>query len=203
MKQAITFDQVFNLWMDAEVHPLPGRNLLAMAKKKGFNSITEWRLATAVKLGLPKKKWILTTITNPNITAPKIIIGPFAGWSRFFSNQLSTSFGSALKITEFFEWCKKHDRISKLGKHLPLPTTVILLQKPNGKYICIEGGHRICAISYAKQIGKPLKFTKTKKLTAAIAKITNAELSQLKKLIQASQIKKLSTKKVLKSKTAK
>src|SRR6185503_14245750 len=135
--KSITFDQVFNIWMDAEANQVEGRNILPVAKEKGFGSIAEWRLATALKLGMDKKEWSLVTIENPDEVLPNIIIGPYRGWSKFFDNHLNTTFAQALEIPEFFEWCKTHDRVVPLSQNFPLPTAIILFRRADGRLICI------------------------------------------------------------------
>ena len=122
----ITFDEVFKMWLDAEATPVYGRNLLALARSKGFTSITGWRLDTAKRLGMDQKEWTLEVIENPNDVLPNIIVGPYKGWStqqgvEFFHNQLITTFAQALKIPIFLEWCSKHDRIIQISQNFPLP----------------------------------------------------------------------------------
>ncbi|MCC7356003.1 MAG: hypothetical protein IT410_00070 [Candidatus Doudnabacteria bacterium] len=183
MKQ-LTFDEVFKIWMDAEVMQVEGRDTLPVAKAKGFNSITEWRLATALRFGMDKKDWTLETIKNPGKELPKIIIGPYPGWSKFFDNQLTTTFAQAMEIPEFFKWCKTHDRVVPLSENFPLPTTIILFRKPNGDLLHIEGGHRICAVAYANILGKPIQFDDQRPVTAAIADVSEAEVVNLIELIK-------------------
>jgi hypothetical protein len=125
------------------------------------------------------KSWTLETINNPNEVLPKIIIGPYQGWSKFFNNQITTPFAQALDIPEFFEWCQTHDRIIPLSQRFPLPTTLILFRKTNGELIHIEGGHRICAAAYAQKIDKPITFEGQPPMTAAIAPIDDAEIPKL------------------------
>ena len=190
MKQILTFDEMFLFWLEAEINQIEGRNLLSVAKQKGFSSITEWRLSTALRLGLDKLSWRLVDIKNPSKTLPKIIIGPYQGWSIFFKNKLTTTFVELVKIPEARNWLKTHDRINPIRKNFPKASTIILLQKPNGDYIHIEGGHRICAVSYAQTLGKPIKFGKQKSIQAAVAKISNAELTKLKKFLKQGTNKK-------------
>lgn len=185
----ITFDEVFKFWFDAEVMQIEGRNILAVAQSKGFNSIVEWRLATALRLGMDVKEWTLETIENPNETLPKIIIGPYQGWSQFFKNRLSTTFMEAMEIPEFFEWCQTHDRVIPLTKNFPLPTTVILFRKTSGELIHIEGGHRICAIAYLNKIGEPLDFSNKALVTAAIADIADDEVHSLVEFLERGTFK--------------
>ncbi|HEX3095520.1 MAG TPA: hypothetical protein VHQ20_00185 [Patescibacteria group bacterium] len=178
-KQKITFDEVFKIWLDAEVLQIEGRDILSVAQSKGFNSITEWRLATALRLGMDTKPWTLEKIENPNETFPKIIIGPYQGWSKFFKNELGTSFEQALEIPEFLEWCSHHDRIIPLSQKFPLPTTIILFRKPDGTLIHVEGGHRICAVAYSKKVDRPIIFPDDLPVTAAIADISDEEIKKL------------------------
>lgn len=175
----ITFDAVFLLWMKTEIEQVEGRDILSVAQSKGFSSITEWRLQTALRLGLDTKKWTLELIDQPNKLLPDIIIGPYPGWSKFFENRLTTTFAEALTITEFFGWCQTHDRVIPLSRQFPLPTTVILLRKQNGELIHIEGGHRICAVAYRKHIGEPIEFAGKPPVTAAIAPVSDEELDKL------------------------
>jgi hypothetical protein len=191
MKQILTFDEVFHLWMEEELKPSGTRNVLEFVQKqKGFSSITEWRLNTALNLGLDKMKWQLIDIKDPNKTLPQVIVGPYQGWSKFFGNKFNTSFADAIKIPEFFEWCKTHDRINPIMKNFPKNSHIILLQKSNGDYIHIEGGHRICAITFAQALNKPIKFGKDRTIRAAIAKISNSQLAQLRKHLKEGSNKK-------------
>ncbi len=195
MKQILTFDQVFHFWMEEELKPHKNRNVLEFVQKqKGFSSITEWRLNTALKLGLDKFKWNLISIKDPNKILPNVIVGPFKGWSMFFDNELKTSFKELVKIPGAQAWLKTHDRINPIMKNFPKSSTIILLQKPSGDFIHIEGGHRICAISYAQTLGKPISFGKERSIQAAVAKISNFEITKLKKLLKQGTNKKPLTK---------
>lgn len=175
----ITFDETFKIWLDAEVGKIEGRDILAVAQAKGFSSITEWRLSTALRLGMDKKDWTLESIVNPNVTLPNVIIGPYQGWSKFFDNRLDTTFSQAMEIPAFLEWCKGHDRVIPLSHNFPQPTSVILFRKANGELIHIEGGHRMCAVAYCNKIGNPIKFLDDNSVTAAIAPINDDELDSL------------------------
>lgn len=170
MKQ-LTFDEVFKIWLDAEVGQIEGRDILPVAQEKGFTSITEWRLATALRLGLDKKQWNLEELSNPSDILPNIIVGPYRGWSQIFDNKLQTTFGQALEIPEFFEWCQTHDRVVPISENFPSGTTLIVLRKQNGQLLHIEGGHRICAASYAAKIGQPIDFS-NRKVFIAVADMT-------------------------------
>ncbi len=174
----MTFDEVFKIWLAAEVDQIEGRDILPVAQSKGFTSITEWRLTTALRLGMDKKQWVMETIENPNEALPNIIIGPYQGWQRLINNQLETTFGEAMEIPEFFEWCKTHDRIIPISENFPLPATFILYRRPDKKLIHIEGGHRICAVAYRKKLGIPIEFGDGE-VTAAIADITDEDIPVL------------------------
>ena len=76
MHKPLTFDEVFKIWIDAEVGRVEGTDILPVAKAKGFDSIVEWRLASALRLGLDKREWTLETLEHPNDTLPYVIIGP-------------------------------------------------------------------------------------------------------------------------------
>jgi hypothetical protein len=178
MSKQLTFDEVFLIWLKAEIEQIEGRDILSVAKDKGFNSIVEWRLATALRLGLDTKEWHWETFNNPAEQLPDIIIGPYQGWSKFFDNKIDTTFAQALEIPEFFEWCKTHDRVVPLSQNFPLSTTIILFRLPNGQLIHIEGGHRICAAAYANKIGQPINFS-NRKVTAAIADVGLEEIPKL------------------------
>lgn len=177
-KESITFDDVFLIWLNAEVNQIEGQDILPLAVKKGFTSIAEWRLNTALRLGMDKKAWHIETIEDPATVLPKIIIGPYQGWSQFLSNKLSTSFEQALEISEFFEWCKTHNRIIPISKNFPTGTTIILFRKSNGDLISIEGGHRICAAAFAEKIKEPIDFG-SRTVQAAIANVSDEEISNL------------------------
>jgi hypothetical protein len=164
----ISFDHVFIYWILNEIDRLEERDILALAKSKGFNSISEWRLSQALRLGMDLKNWTEIEILNPGEFLPNILIGPFQGWSKFFDNQMNTSFAQALEIPEFFEWCKAHNRIPNIAENFPSVTTFILFRKPDGKFIHIEGGHRACAVAYAQKIGKPVTFGSKSKVTARL-----------------------------------
>ncbi len=184
MNIQIRFDDVFKIWLDAEVGQVEGKDILPTAKSKGYDSISEWRLSSALRLGMDKKTWSLESIVDPNAVLPKIIIGPYQGWSKFFDNKLTTSFESALENKEFFDWCSSHDRIIPLSKNFPLPTTIILFRKENGDLIHIEGGHRICAVAYKKKIGSPIVFDSPDSVTAAIAPIGDGEIENLETFLK-------------------
>lgn len=126
MGTRITFDQVFKIWIDAEVGQVEGADILPVAKAKGFNSIVEWRLASALRLGLDKREWTLERIENPNEVLPRVIIGPYQGWSLHFENTLTTSFAEALRISSFFDWVQSNERIMNIAQHFPATNTFIL-----------------------------------------------------------------------------
>lgn len=185
-EQRLTFDQVFAIWLVNEVGNPEEVNYLPVAQEKGFDSVVEWRLSTALKLGLNTKEWFLSEVAAPEEVLPKIIIGPFKGWSQFFDNKFNTSFSEALEIPEFLKWCEGHDRIPQIAEHFPTPTTIILLRKQNGDLIHIEGGHRICAYAYAAKIGKPIEAS----VTAAIANVSDEEIEKLLLLLEEGTDKK-------------
>lgn len=187
MKQ-INFDEVFLIWLAAEVYQIEGRDILSVAKTKGFNSISEWRLNTALKLGLDKLSWSTEFITNPNHALPEIIVGPYQGWSKFFDNQLETSFKDALEISEFFSWVKTHDRIIPITNNFPKPSSIICLRRSDGRLIHIEGGHRICAVAYAAKIGQPLNLSDSD-ISLAVATISDEDILKLKSLLKAGTTK--------------
>lgn len=172
----ITFDEVFAYWLNTEAKQIEGRDILAVAKYKGFNSIAEWRLATAIRLGLDKKLWKTETLSNPNEMVLNIIIGPYQGWSIFFENKLDTTFADALQIPKFLEWCKAHDRIVPISENFPFPTTFIVARRSNGQLIHIEGGHRMCAIAYRNAIGNPIDFSDTPPITLYVTDFDEKEL---------------------------
>lgn len=167
MKKVISFDQVFVSWLASEVENIEGRDILAVAVEKGFSSIAEWRLNTCIRMGLDKKVWHLEELSDPNIVIPSVKIGPYKGWSKFFNNLLNTSFAEALKIEGFFEWARQHERIQGIMKNFPLETTLVVLRKPNGDLLHIEGGHRMCAVALAKELGEPVNFTNRKVFLAS------------------------------------
>jgi len=175
----MTFDEVFKIWLDIEVGRKEGRNILPVAREKGFTSIAEWRLATALRLGMDKKEWQKVTIENPGEELPNIIVGPYTGWQRLLDHSLETTFGQAVEIPEFLEWCKTHDRIVPLAEKFPQETPVILYRRPDGKFIQVEGGHRICAVAYAKKIGKPIRFNPNS-ITALVAEADQQDLENMR-----------------------
>ena len=176
----ISFDQVFLSWLKDEAMQIEGRDILPVAKSKGFNSIAEWRLATAIRLGMDTKEWTVEEIKDPNAELPNIIVGPYQGWSKFFNNELNTTFAAALEIPEFLEWCSSHDRIIPISQNFPSSTMLTLFRKDNGDLIHIEGGHRICAAAYMKKIGQPINFDSQFSVNAAIAPINDEEIENLK-----------------------
>lgn len=180
-EQLLTFDQVFAIWLINEVGNPGEVNLLPLANDKGFDSVSEWRLNTALRLGLDKKEWSLIEIENPTKVLPNILVGPYQGWSKFFDNKLTTSFLDALEIPEFFQWCKGHNRIPTIAENFPTPTTIILFRKSNGDFIHIEGGHRICAVAYANKVGMNLDI----KISAAVADISDEEIEKLIQFLKA------------------
>lgn len=191
MSIPLTFDEVFKIWFDNEVTKVEGRDLLPVALGKGFTSIAEWRLANALRFGMDKMQWALEKIDNPGEVLPSVIIGPYRGWSiqkidgkevNFFDNQLSTTFEQALEIPEFFEFCREHDRIIPLSQKFPLPTSIILFRKAGGQLIHVEGGHRMCAVAYAKKIGQPIKFDGQPPVSAAVASITENQFESLRQM---------------------
>jgi hypothetical protein len=184
MTKPLTFDHVFVHWLEAEVDKSEERDLAALAQKKGFNSIADWRLTTAKRLGMDNKEWRQIQIENPNEFLPGVLVGPFQGWSKFFDNQMDTSFAQALAITPFFDWCNRHNRIPLIAANFPTETSFIFYRKPDGKFIHIEGGHRICAVAYAQKIGQPVNFGPDTKVTAAVADITDDEIDNLKEFLK-------------------
>jgi hypothetical protein len=188
-KKLITFDEVFKIWLDAEVMQIEARDLLPVAKSKGFTSIAEYRLATALRLGMDTNEWTLETIDNPGEVFPNIIIGPYQGWSKFFENRMTTTFAQALEMPAFLEWCHTHDRIVPLSKNFPLPTRVILFRKKTGELVHVEGGHRICAVAYANKLGTPIDFENKPPVSAAIAPIKDEEIPHLIEFLKRGTFK--------------
>jgi hypothetical protein len=179
----LTFEEVFNIWMEAEESVIEGRDLLALAQSKGFESISAWRRSIALRLEMDRKEWKLETIKSPNEVLPQILVGPYQGWSRFFDNQLHTSYAQAVAIPEFLEWCHTHDRIIPISQNFPKHTTLILYRKPDGRLIHIEGGHRICAVAYRQELGSPIDF-RERSVKAAVAEIDDVEIAKLLKFLE-------------------
>jgi hypothetical protein len=169
------FDQVFTKWLSAETEHPELVNYLPIAEEKGFNSVAEWRLATAKRLYLDTKEWQEIEIVDPQAFVPDIIIGPYLGWSMFLDDEVKTSFKDALDMEDFYAWVEAHDRIPKIAHNLPLTTHVILLKTTAGAYIHIEGGHRICAFSYAVKNNLSVNT----KFTASVAAIPDEERRNL------------------------
>lgn len=185
----VRFDQVFHFWMQSEVNEIEGRDFLPVTKSKGFNSITEWRLSTALRLGMDTKEWSLEPVEDPNEIFPRVIIGPYQGWSTFLERKVATTFAEALEIPQFFEWISSHEKIHQLTQRFPSPSTVILFKKKDGSLIHIEGGHRMCAVAYAQKIGKPIYFPTPSPLTAAVATIEDSEMKKLFLLLKLGTYK--------------
>ena len=183
MHKPLTFDEVFKIWIDAEVGRVEGTDILPVAKAKGFDSIVEWRLASALRLGLDKREWTLETLEHPNDTLPYVIIGPYQGWSVHFENKLRTSFADALRIPAFFDWATNNERIRNIAAHFPTANTFILFRKPDGTLIHIEGGHRMCAVAYMQHTGMPIDFSQYQ-ILAAIAPLTDSELPLLQDFLR-------------------
>lgn len=181
----LIFDQVFDIWLGAETRKPGLEQYLDFVRGKGFNSISEWRLDMALKFGLDKLTWRYEEIHDPGSVLPKILIGPYIGWSIFFENNLATSFEDLLKIDEAMKWCASHDRIIPIARDFPESTTLILLEKPDGSFIHIEGGHRCCAVAYMQSKGTPIDFSK-RKVFAAIAPITEDQVNHLIKFARSS-----------------
>jgi hypothetical protein len=183
----VTFDQVFAIWLNNEIYDnslyAGAQRLLALAKGKGYNSIAEWRLATALRLGLDTKQWGLEIIANPAETLPRIVVGPYQGWTKFLDKKVGTTFEEAMNIPDFFSWCQTHDRIGALMEDFPVPTTLILLRLPDGRLIHVEGGHRICAVAYSQKLGKPMQFLDGS-VRAAVANASGVELDMMKKFLE-------------------
>ncbi len=175
----LSFDEVFKVWLDNEIGQVGGRDLLPVAKAKGFSTVIEWRLASALRLGLNDIVWSLESIEQPQLVLPSVIIGPYKGWSQFFKNELQTTFAQALEIPEFLSWCHTHDRVIPLSRRFPMPTTLILLRKGNGDLIHVEGGHRMCAVAYAQKMGQPIQFPAEPVVFAAIASVEDAGIPKL------------------------
>jgi hypothetical protein len=181
----LIFDQVFNIWLEAETQKPGLSQYLDFVRGKGFNSISEWRLDIALKFGLDKLQWRYEEIHNPGSVLPNILIGPYKGWSIFFENKLATSFEDLLKIKEAVKWCSSHDRIIPIPQNFPELTRLILLEKPDGSFVHIEGGHRCCAVAYMQRKGTPIDFLH-RKVFAAIAPVTEDQINNLIKFARPS-----------------
>ncbi|MBP9686365.1 MAG: hypothetical protein KBD66_01025 [Candidatus Doudnabacteria bacterium] len=183
MRKPLTFDEVFKIWIDAEVGQVERTNILPVAKAKGFDSIVKWRLASALRLGLDKREWTLETLEHPNDTLPHVVIGPYQGWSVHFENTLHTSFAEALRIPTFLGWVTANERIMNITAHFPTTNTFILFRKPDGTLIHIEGGHRMCATAYMQHIRTPINFSNRTTL-AAVTHIAESELPLLHEFLK-------------------
>lgn len=182
-EKSLTFDQVFKIWIDAEIGQVEGVDVLPVARSKGFTSITEWRLASALRMKLDAREWMLEEIVDPNETIPNVIIGPYQGWSLHFENKIDTSFASALQNETFVNWVKGNERIMRIADNFPATTTFIVFRKPDGTLIHIEGGHRMCALAYQKHIGAPIDFS-NRTVFAAIASLHDSELPLLQEFLR-------------------
>ena len=176
--EMLSFEEVFGIWMDNEAVEVPGRNLLKVAQEKGFGTVRDWRMATALRLGMATKQWRIYAVTDPNGFLPNVLMGPYQGWQQYMPNKLTASFADALNVKVFYEWCKTHDRVQPLAKHFPLSTTVILYRLSDNRFLQIEGGHRMCAVAYRVHKGQPIQFPENT-VRAAVADITDTEFQQL------------------------
>lgn len=176
--EMLSFEEVFGIWMDNEAVEVPGRNLLKVAQEKGFGTVRDWRMATALRLGMDAKEWRLFTVTDPNGFLPNVLMGPYQGWQQFMPQKLTASFADALNVKAFYEWCQTHDRVKHLAQNFPVPSTVILFKLPNGRFMQVEGGHRMCAVAYRVHKGQPIQFPENT-VRAAVADITDGEFQQL------------------------
>jgi hypothetical protein len=174
--EATTFDHLFAYWIQEE---LKTPNLIEVAKSKGYNNISQWRLDTAIRLGLPEKRWQIIEVLDYMQIVPNIIIGPFQGWNALIpkDQQLTISFAEALNNNEeFYTWVLSNQRIIDIQENYPPAATFIVFKlKESGRYIHIEGGHRICAIALSAKQGREVRT----KVNLAMAEIDSIEVPKL------------------------
>ena len=158
-----TWDDMFVAWRDREAD----WGWPEIAAERGFDSWDAWRLRYCKPLGLPDRPWTLYRVDDPLIFVPKMWVGAFRGWRKYFSEgDTRLQFGELVQSPTL----RENDKIVPMIANFPSPTTIIGLRL-HEDVICVEGTHRCAALALMAADGKPVEA----ELTIAITDFSEDE----------------------------
>lgn len=144
--RSITWDEVFSLWEKVEADL---QHWIEHYKSGGFNSWKDWRNHSIKDLNLNKLKWNLYEIPEPLGTVPNFHMSPFRAWiKKYNKGNNALTFKELALVPEI----QLKANVDKIAENFPKNSTLIGLIH-NSNIIIIEGLHRCCALSVAKQNG--------------------------------------------------
>ncbi len=175
-----TWEDVFDGWRKRE-----GSNpdwIRVATDVKGWKDWDEWRHFTANHLRLPARAWQIFQFTQPSEEIPRMLLGPYTGWQSRVANKHETTFEDLLADPQQKKEWESNAGMMELIKHLPFATQMIGFLRDDGRITCLEGHHRSLAITFAKQQGREIDFSKTP-FTIALAALPEAEAPLLDRVL--------------------
>ena len=139
----ITWSETFALWEKEEAEL---SHWVEHYKKRGFSSWKDWRRSSVESLSPEKLKWELYEIESNKII-PDFYGGPFRAWKKKYYGDKDIA---QFKILGKSEELQNDSNINQIIEKFPKESTLVGLKKDE-KVVIVEGMHRCCALSVAKE----------------------------------------------------
>lgn len=153
----LTWEEVFEGWREREAN---NPSWIECATKiKGWSNWEHWRLHTATQLHLQDRSWSLYEVLGPGSFLPNLLMGPFHAWQKYTEEKNTLTFVELMVLPEPRAFFLEHPAVQRLMKQFPAPTELIgLLREDTQKVVCVEGHHRIAAVTLGQVMGSPVAF---------------------------------------------
>lgn len=183
-----TWEQVFRDWQSRE-----GSNpdwIKCATAIKGWPDWKSWRGFTAQQVGAPQRAWQVFRFTDPLKEIPEMLLGPFSSWQEGLPRPNVTSFAELLERPDKYQKFSQNQKVLKTMSALPFPTQFIGLRRAGrNKIVCLEGHHRVIAITLAKLQNRKISFGDVE-ITIALASIPKEENDLFEKVLARGTTKK-------------
>jgi hypothetical protein len=130
---------------------------------RGFESWDAWRRAYIQQVKPEGRSWELHKLEDYMESTPEMFVGPFRGWSVFYSDREHSRFKDIVTHPTFHR-DQKDKKMREIEKNFPARTQIIGL-KFGDKIMIGEGTHRCCAIALAAHEGRQINSRITLALT--------------------------------------
>ena len=153
----LTWKEVFEGWREREANNPSW--IECATKTKGWPDWESWRLHTAAQLHLQDRSWSLYEVLDPGSFLPNLLVGPFHAWQKYAQQKNIATFAELLTLPEPRGFFLEHPAVQRLMKQFPAPTELIgLLREDTQKIVCIEGHHRVAAVTLGQAMESPVTF---------------------------------------------
>lgn len=161
-ERAIAWEQVFSDWCIRETGADWGWE--KVWTQKGFSNWQDWRMGDVARFGLLDRSWNLYTVENPTEFIPRMYVGAYPGWRRYYPEGVKRAKFSELVGIE------ENQKVAQILEYFPPPTTMIAIKHGNDMVI-FEGTHRAAALALMAKHGQPC----TSKIQLAITELRPGE----------------------------